>query len=74
MGTGCLSRCFDCEIRPGVGQEWDRYLSYARRPTALGFVLIQGCGTINRTKEYEWYTQDVDDNDHMALLQQVILI
>jgi hypothetical protein len=54
-------------------QEWDKYLSYARRPTALGFVLIQGCGTINRTKEYDWYAQDVDDNNHMALLQQVIL-
>jgi hypothetical protein len=54
-------------------QEWDRYLSYARRPIALGFVLIQGCGAINRTKEYEWYAQDIDDNDHIALLQQVIL-
>ncbi|RFU24039.1 hypothetical protein B7463_g12299, partial [Scytalidium lignicola] len=53
-------------------QEWDRYLSYAQLPCASGFVLIQGCGMINRTKRYDWAEEVIDNTDHLALLQNFL--
>lgn len=49
-------------------QEWNRYLSHAELPCASCFVLIQGCGMINRTKRYDWTEEVIDNTDHLTLL------